>query len=141
MQFDNFFTAFIQRNVEFVTELLFEEQDNQGVRAVLPPTYPTPPMTTLVIGCGAMGSIYAGLLATSGNDIGVVDVWADHVDAIRTAGLRVEGASGDRTVRIGDAVTDIAELKGRSPELVVIATKAQHVLQAAVSAYQLIKVY
>ena len=130
--------------MEYISEVLFEEQQEDKapsrVRAVLPPTQtPAAPMNTLVMGCGAMGSIYAGLLASSGNNVSVVDVWADHVDVIRTAGLRVEGASGDRTVQIDEAVTDVGAVTMR-PDLVVIATKAQHVLEAAVSAYKLVKV-
>ena len=59
----------------------------------------------------------------------------------RGTGLRVEGASGDRTVRIPSARTDIMSLDGTSnnPDLIVIATKAQHVLEAAVSAHRVIQ--
>lgn len=48
-------------------------------------------MKILVMGCGAMGSIYAGLLAGSGNDVVAVDTWREHVAAMRDHGLRVEG--------------------------------------------------
>ena len=75
-----------------------------------------------------MGSVYAALLASAGNDVWAVDVDAAHVGAIRAQGLRVEGASGDRTVRIG-ATTDPAEVG--EAELVVIATKSMHAAAAA----------
>src|SRR5947209_19563935 len=78
-----------------------------------------------------MGSIYAGLLADAGNEVWAVDRWEEHVDAIRERGLRVEGASGDRTVRI-HATTDAAEVG--EAELVIIATKAMDVEAAAESA-------
>ena len=45
-------------------------------------------------------SIYAALFASAGNLVSAVDVWGAHVDAINASGLRVEGASGDRRVRI-----------------------------------------
>jgi 2-dehydropantoate 2-reductase len=80
-------------------------------------------MKIAVVGCGAMGSIYAALLADAGNDVLVVDAWAEHVDAINRRGLRVEGASGDRTVRVR-AFTDIPM---ESAELVIVAVKAAHV--------------
>ena len=32
-------------------------------------------MKIAIIGCGAMGSVYAGLLADSGNNVLVVDSW------------------------------------------------------------------
>ena len=47
-----------------------------------------------------MGSIYAGLLADAGNEVWAVDVWREHVAAIQSGGLRIEGASGDRIVRL-----------------------------------------
>ena len=87
-------------------------------------------MKIAVVGTGAMGSVYAALLADAGNEVWAVDTWAEHIDAIKAGGLRVEGASGDRTVRIG-ATTDPAEVG--LCDLVVIATKAQDVAAAAAS--------
>jgi 2-dehydropantoate 2-reductase len=81
-----------------------------------------------IVGAGAMGSVYAGLLADAGNEVWAVDRRADLVAAIRAGGLRVEGASGDRTVRI-DATTDPAE--AGEAELIVLATKAMNVTAAA----------
>ena len=84
-------------------------------------------MKIAIVGAGAMGSVYAGLLAGS-NDVWALDVWADHVAAINRHGLRVEGASGDRTVALR-ATTDAADI---GPcDLVVIATKAAQVGEAA----------
>lgn len=57
-------------------------------------------MKIAVIGCGAMGSVYAGLLADAGNDVLAVDHWAEHVAAINREGLVIDGASGHRQVRI-----------------------------------------
>ena len=51
-------------------------------------------MKIAIIGCGAMGSVYAALLADSGNDVWAIDTWEEHISAIRSNGLRVEGASG-----------------------------------------------
>ena len=53
-----------------------------------------------IMGTGAMGSVYAGLLGDAGNEVWAIDVWQDHVDAMNSQGLRVEGASGDRTARL-----------------------------------------
>ena len=92
-------------------------------------------MRIAVVGAGAMGSVYAGLLGAAGNEVWAVDVSAEHVAAIREAGLRVEGASGDRTVRIG-ATTDPAEIG--TVDLVIIATKAMHVREAALSTRSLL---
>src|SRR5258708_31976684 len=75
-----------------------------------------------------MGSVYAGLLASAGHEVWACDTWSEHVEAIRKNGLRVEGASGDRTVQV-HATTRPAE--AGVCDLVIIATKAMHVAQAA----------
>ena len=84
-----------------------------------------------IVGCGAMGSVYAGLLADAGNEVWAVDQWAEHIEAMREHGLRVEGASGDRTVHLN--ATTVAAEAGVC-ELVVIATKAMNVTAAATAA-------
>ena len=85
-------------------------------------------MKVAVVGAGAMGSVYAGLMGAAGHDVWAVDVWQEHVDAIATHGLRVEGASGDKVVAI-NAATDFNTV-GHC-DLVVVATKAANVAQAA----------
>jgi 2-dehydropantoate 2-reductase len=82
-----------------------------------------------------MGSVYAGLLGAAGNEVWAIDPWEEHVAAIREHGLRVEGASGDRTVRV-DATSDPADVG--QVDLVVIATKAMHVRAAAQNAGSLL---
>jgi len=85
-------------------------------------------MRIAIVGTGAMGSVYAALFASAGHEVWAIDRWREHIDAIREKGLRVEGASGDRTVRI-NATT---EPRDAGPcDLVVLATKAMHVSQAA----------
>ena len=92
-------------------------------------------MKIAVVGCGAMGSVYAGLLAAAGHEVWAVDSWREHIDAIRANGLRVEGASGDRTVRV-NATTSAADA-GRC-DLVIVATKARDVEAAARSAQAIV---
>jgi 2-dehydropantoate 2-reductase len=89
-------------------------------------------MKIAVIGVGAMGSIYAALLADAGHEVWAVDTWRAHVDAINTTGLRVEGASGDRTVKTIRATTQIGDVG--TCNLCLIATKASGVGPAAESA-------
>jgi 2-dehydropantoate 2-reductase len=92
-------------------------------------------MKIAVMGTGAMGSVYAGLLADAGNEVWAVDVWHEHVAAMRERGLRVEGASGDRTVAL-NATTEPAD--AGPCDLVIIATKASGVGDAACAAEPLI---
>ncbi|MGE8941052.1 ketopantoate reductase family protein [Leptospira interrogans] len=93
-------------------------------------------MKIAIIGVGAMGSVYAALLASSGHDVWAVDTWGEHVDTIREKGLRVEGASGDRTVRLS-ATTNAADV--RDADLVIIATKDDGVAAAAKAALAMAK--
>ena len=94
-----------------------------------------PPMKIAIVGAGAMGSVYAGILGDAGNEVWAVDLWAEHVEAMRTRGLTVEGASGNRTVRI-NATSDPAEVG--VCDLVVISTKAADVEAAAAAAKPLL---
>jgi 2-dehydropantoate 2-reductase len=90
-----------------------------------------------IVGCGAMGSVYAALMADAGHDVYGVTLWPDHAEAMAKNGLRVEGASGDRTVRIHASTTT----DGIGPcDLVIIATKAFDVEDAARAAMPLLGV-
>lgn len=86
-------------------------------------------MKIMIFGTGAMGSIYTGLFADSGNEVWAVDLWQAHVDVINSSGLRVEGASGDRIVNSVRATTVAAD--AGICDLYVIATKANGVGAAA----------
>ena len=82
-----------------------------------------------VIGTGAMGSIYAAIMAEAGYEVIAIDSWQDHVDAINARGLRLSGVSGDRHVT---GITAAGSLDGLpSCDLYIIATKAAHVGDAA----------
>ena len=87
-------------------------------------------MKIAIVGTGAMGSVYAGLFASAGHEVWAIDAWREHVEAMRKNGLRLEGKSGDRTVKV-HASTDPAE--AGPCDLVVLATKAMHVRDAASS--------
>jgi 2-dehydropantoate 2-reductase len=91
-------------------------------------------MRIAIIGCGAMGSIYAGLLASAGNAVLAIDTNRAHVDAINAGGLRITGRSGDRRVSIRAFTTAPAA----TVDLVVLAVKAAHVADAARTAQALI---
>jgi 2-dehydropantoate 2-reductase len=87
-----------------------------------------------IVGCGAMGSVYAGLFASGDNEVLVVDAWREHVEAMRRDGLRVEGASGDRRVQ----VRAFDKAPAEPVDLVILATKAAQTAQAAEDARALL---
>ena len=84
-------------------------------------------MKVCVVGCGAVGSLFAANLA----QLDDVEVWAydlaqDHVDAINERGLRLSGA-GDVVGRVR-ATTDAGELP--ACDFGIVATKAMHTASA-----------
>lgn len=83
-----------------------------------------------------MGSVYAALFASAGHEVWAIDRWKEHVDAMRSNGLRLEGASGDRTIRV-NATTDPRD--AGPCDLIILATKAMHVSQAAQALTPLLK--
>ncbi len=86
-----------------------------------------------VVGCGAMGSVYAGRLATAGHQVYVTDPWHEHIAAIAEHGLRVEGPDGDAFARVETARSAVA-----APfDLVIIATKSLDVATGAAAAREL----
>jgi 2-dehydropantoate 2-reductase len=42
-------------------------------------------MSVAVVGAGAMGSLFGALLAEAGEKVWLIDVWAEHVNAIKAA--------------------------------------------------------
>ncbi|MDP7737092.1 ketopantoate reductase family protein [Mycobacterium paragordonae] len=84
-------------------------------------------MKIAVIGCGAMGSIYAARLAGAGNEVLVVDRYQPGIDQIARQGLRVSGPGYDQTVQLRADTVAPAE----TMDLIVLAVKAADVSAAA----------
>jgi len=80
-------------------------------------------MRVAVIGCGAVGSLFAANLGTLDDvEVWAYDLWQEHVDAINATGLRLSGA-GEVVGRV-QATADPAALP--PCELGIVATKSQH---------------
>jgi len=86
-------------------------------------------MNITIFGLGAMGSIYAALFADAGHEVSAVDPWQEHTNAILNKGLRVNGASGDRTVNSIRIIESPDALD--SADLYIVATKSGGVASAA----------
>ncbi len=81
------------------------------------------PVRVAVLGCGAIGSLYAAHLAqVPGVEVWAVDPWAEHVAAIERAGLRVTGLA-DFTASV-HARTSGDQLP--PCDFGIVATKALH---------------
>lgn len=80
-------------------------------------------MRICIIGCGAVGSLFAAHLAQAGEaEVWAYDVWKEHVEAIRESGLRLSGAA-EFTVRL-NATCNADELP--LCDYGIVATKAIH---------------
>jgi 2-dehydropantoate 2-reductase len=79
-------------------------------------------MNVAVLGAGAMGSLFGGLLAEAGTPVTLVGRSGEHVSAVAERGLRIEATDGEvRTVEV-DATTDPAAVA--DADLVVVFVKS-----------------
>jgi 2-dehydropantoate 2-reductase len=80
-------------------------------------------MKIAIIGCGAVGSLFAAHLAKAGEaEVWAYDVWREHVEAIQKSGLRISGAA-QLTARL-NATSDPRQLP--HCDYGIVATKAIH---------------
>ena len=75
----------------------------------------------VVLGAGAMGSLFGATLAQGGLAVTLVDVRADHIDAVNAHGLKIQGYGGERTARV--SATDCTGELPRA-DIVLVQTKA-----------------
>lgn len=90
----------------------------------------------VIVGGGAMGGLFGGLLTEGGLDVTLIDIWKEHVDAIHRDGLRIVGHGGERTVRI-TATTDPRSVS--AAEVILFQCKAFANEAAAQSVRHLVK--
>src|SRR5438046_10689032 len=84
-------------------------------------------MKVCVIGCGAVGSLFAAHLAKAGEvEVWAYDLWKEHIEAIRRHGLRLSGAA-DFIARL-HATSSPQELP--RCDYGIVATKAIHTCSA-----------
>ena len=84
-------------------------------------------MKICIVGCGAVGSLFAAHLAKAGEaEVWAYDVWKEHTKAIRDNGLRLSGAA-EFTARL-HATSDPKELP--HCDYGIVATKAIHTRSA-----------
>ncbi|MCP1479267.1 2-dehydropantoate 2-reductase [Pseudomonas chlororaphis] len=81
-------------------------------------------MNISILGAGAMGSLFGGLLAESGQSVTLLDINDTHLEAIRRQGLRLDTDSGER--RVGGLSACRPEQVTGQPDLLLVFTKAQH---------------
>ncbi|RQU84108.1 2-dehydropantoate 2-reductase [Burkholderia cenocepacia] len=91
-------------------------------------------MKIAILGAGAMGSLFGGRLAESGEAVTLIDVNDAHLDAIRRDGLRIDDDRGERTVRALHVLRPEAANAQASPDtpfdLLIVFTKSLHTRHA-----------
>lgn len=88
-------------------------------------------MKVAIVGAGAMGSLFGGLLHEAGAEVWLIDIWAEHVAAINANGLQFEDKGETRSIGVR-ATTDAAE--AGSADLTIVFVKSTATAIAAKTA-------
>jgi len=88
-------------------------------------------MKIVVMGAGAMGSLFGGFLALSGEEVWLVDIRKEQIDAIRSVGLTIEEKEKRQIIRV-NATSDAASV-GKA-DLVIFFVKTYHTEKAVADA-------
>lgn len=92
-------------------------------------------MRIAVIGAGAMGGLFGGLLAEAGHDVIMIEVSARQIEAISANGLRLETEGRVRDLRIP---IGLAHSFAEARDLVIVFTKGMHTRDAVQQAAHLV---
>jgi len=93
-------------------------------------------MKIYVIGAGAMGGFYGGLLKKAGYDVSLIDVREDHVAIINRDGLKVEGVRGSHVIKV-PACTQYQDLP--ACDMAIVFTDSNSTREAAKTAAAVLK--
>jgi len=93
-------------------------------------------MKTVIMGAGAMGGLFGGLLAASGQEVWLVDVWKENIEALQSRGIAIEEKGQEKLFPI-HATTEVASV-GKA-DLVLLFVKTYHTEKAVSDALVLEK--
>jgi 2-dehydropantoate 2-reductase len=94
-------------------------------------------MRITVLGAGAMGSLFGGLLAEQGHDVELLDVNPAHIARVQTEGLALEtDGKGRRVVSV--PITRPESAAGR-PDCLIVFTKTLHTEKALAAAHAVLQ--
>jgi 2-dehydropantoate 2-reductase len=88
-------------------------------------------MKIVIMGAGAMGSLFGGLLALSEVEVWLVDIRKEQIDAIRSLGLTLEEKGKRQIIRV-NATSDVASVG--KVDLVIFFVKTYHTEKAVADA-------
>jgi 2-dehydropantoate 2-reductase len=93
-------------------------------------------MKIVIMGAGAMGSLFAGFLVSSDQEVWLVDIRQEQIDAIRSVGLTVEKNGKSQILHV-NATSDVTSM-GKA-DFVLFFVKSYHTEKAASDAFILQK--
>lgn len=96
-----------------------------------------PKISVAIVGAGAMGSMFGGVLAECGHAVTLIDVNEEHIHQIRANGLRLTTDAGDRHVKAIAACRP--EEAHDAPELLMVFTKTLHTSTALAGVKHLLR--
>ena len=92
-----------------------------------------------VLGVGAAGSYIGAFLTREGHDVTLIDMWGQHVEAMRSDGLSVTGCQGPFTVSVNaNHFSDAMQLKDKF-DIIFLAVKSYDTEWVAHFAKRLLK--
>jgi len=72
-----------------------------------------------VVGTGALGGYVGGYLAHHGHDVTLIDMWPEHIEAIRARGLELDGITPEERFTVTRAktmhLTEVQSLSKQQP--------------------------
>lgn len=80
-------------------------------------------MKTLVIGLGALGTVYSGLLSLAGHEVTGLSRPASR-DKIKAKGVKVTGIWGEHITRLSNVVSDVSELTNEKFDMIIVTVKS-----------------
>ncbi len=92
-------------------------------------------MRIAIVGSGAMGSTFGGLLTAAGEEVWLLDPWREHVDAMRSGGLRLTSPKSDQIIQV-KATPDVGDIG--QVDLVIVFVKSMHTTEAVRGATSLV---
>lgn len=92
-------------------------------------------MEICIVGPGAIGSLFAGFLGKSGEEVYLLDKNPERAEKISKQGIKIEGVSGEHLIKINTTANpeDIGTC-----ELIIVAVKSYHTKEAIERALSLI---
>lgn len=80
-------------------------------------------MKILVVGLGALGTVYSCLLSLSGHEVTGLSRAAS-IERIKEKGVKVSGIWGDHSVRLFNVVANVSELSQQTFDMIIVTVKS-----------------